>query len=300
MRITDTMRQATILTDIQNAANQLSSTQETLASGKRITKPSDDPFGTSQALTLSSDLASNTQYQRNISEGSGWQGVTDSALSSINNSVQRVRELVVEASTDSSSASSRQAAAQEITQLIDSVKQDADATYEGRYVFAGTASGTKPYAIGGADTYAGDNGTVAREIGPGVSVQINVSASSILGSGGGDGKLLDTLRNIVANLNSGTTGAINTLRTSNLDSLDQSLGAISSAQATVGATTNRLQSATSRLQDMAQTTTQMLSNVQDADMAQTMTEFSMQQAAYQAALQAGARIVQQSLMNFLQ
>lgn len=71
-------------------------------------------------------------------------------------------------------------------------------------------------------------------------------------------------------------------------------------QATVGATTDRLQSASSRLQDVQQSVTQLLSNVRDADMAQTITNFSTEQAAYQAALQAGANILQSSLLNFLQ
>jgi flagellar hook-associated protein 3 FlgL len=299
MRITDSVRQATILQDLQNAANQLSQTQETLASGKRINQPSDDPFGTSESLSLSSSLAANSQYQRNVTEGEGWQNVTDSALTSINNSVERVRELVLEGSSDSAGPDARQAAAQEIDQLIDSIKQDADSTYEGRYIFAGTKSDTKPYAVGGSDAYAGDSGVVAREIGPGVSVQINVLGSDLLGSGSGDGKLLDTLRTISTNLKSGTTSDMNALRGSDLQALDQNLSAITQAQATVGATTNRLQSASSRLQDMAQTTTQLLSNVQDADMAQTMTDFSMQQAVYESALRAGANIVQESLLNFL-
>ena len=299
LRITDSVRQATILQDLQNAANQLSQTQETLASGKRINQPSDDPFGTSEALSLSSNLAANSQYQRNVTEGEGWQNVTDSALTSINNSVERVRELVLEGSSDSAGPDARKAAAQEIDQLIDSIKQDADSTYEGRYIFAGTKSGTKPYAVGGADAYAGDGGVVAREIGPGVSVQVNVLGSDLLGSGSGDGKLLDTLRGISAHLQGGSTADMNALRGSDLQGLDQNLSAIAQAQATVGATTNRLQSASSRLQDMAQTTTQLLSNVQDADMAQTMTDFSMQQAVYESALRAGANIVQESLLNFL-
>jgi flagellar hook-associated protein 3 FlgL len=42
-----------------------------------------------------------------------------------------------------------------------------------------------------------------------------------------------------------------------------------------------------------------LSNVQDADMTQVMVNFSTQQAAYQAALRAGAQIIQPSLMDFL-
>ncbi len=299
LRITDSMRQDTILADLQDASNRLSKTQEIMASGRQINEPSDDPYGTSQALGLSSDLAGTTQYQRNVAEATGWQNVTDSALTTINNSVQRSRELVVQGSSDSAGPNARQAAALEIDQLIESIKQDADATYEGRYVFAGTATGTKPYAVGGADAYAGDSGSVAREIGPGVSVQVNVLGSTVLGSGGGDGKLLDTLRNISAHLKGGTTADMDALRSTDLQQLDKGISTLTQAQATVGATTNRLQTADSRLQDVSQATTQLLSNVQDADMAKTMTDFSMQQAVYQSALRAGANIVQVSLMDFL-
>jgi flagellar hook-associated protein 3 FlgL len=68
----------------------------------------------------------------------------------------------------------------------------------------------------------------------------------------------------------------------------------------VGAVTDQLQMASSRLEALRVNDTQVLSNTEDADMAQTEIDFSTQQAALQAALQAGARIVQTSLMNFLQ
>ena len=54
-----------------------------------------------------------------------------------------------------------------------------------------------------------------------------------------------------------------------------------------------------RLQQLEESTTQLLSNTEDADMAQTMVDFSQQQAVYQAALKAGAEIIQPSLMDFL-
>lgn len=300
MRITQLMTQDTILSDLETASTRLSQTQEELASGYRINKPSDDPYGTSQAISLQSELDATNQYQTNVSEGTGWLNVTDSALTQINDALERVRELTVEGASGSQSASDRQDSATEINQLIDSIKEDADASYEGRYVFAGTATQTAPYTVGGADTYNGDSGTVAREIGPGVSVQINVLGSDLLGSGSGDGKLLDVLRTISQHLTSGTTADLNALQTTDLQNLDASLDTLTGMQATVGATTDRLQSATSRLEDVQEAVTQQLANVQDADMAQTMTNFSTEQAAYEAALQAGANILQSSLLNFLQ
>ena len=66
-----------------------------------------------------------------------------------------------------------------------------------------------------------------------------------------------------------------------------------------GATTNRLQAADSRLDDITLSVTQQLSDTEDADMAQTLIDFNSQSAAYQSALRAGASIVQTSLMDFL-
>jgi flagellar hook-associated protein 3 FlgL len=70
-------------------------------------------------------------------------------------------------------------------------------------------------------------------------------------------------------------------------------------QARVGAGMNRLDTASSRLAQIEESATSMLSNTEDADMAKVLTDFSTQQAVYQSALQAGARIVQTSLLDFL-
>jgi flagellar hook-associated protein 3 FlgL len=215
--------------------------------------------------------------------------------------VQRARDLTVQGASDSAGQAARNAAAAEIDQLIESVKQEANASYGGRYVFSGTATNTPPYAVGGADTYLGDTAAVAREIGPGVSVQVNVVGQSLLGDGQGaaDGKLLNVLRDISDHLKSGVVADANTLRTTDLKALDTNLDALSQSRATVGATTNRLETADSRLQEVEESLTKLLSDVEDADMAKTYVDFSMQQSVYQSALKAGANIVQQSLLDFL-
>jgi flagellar hook-associated protein 3 FlgL len=67
----------------------------------------------------------------------------------------------------------------------------------------------------------------------------------------------------------------------------------------VGATTNRLDTAATRFDQVEETTRSQLSETEDADMAQVLTDFSMQQSVYQAALKSGANIVQASLLDFL-
>src|SRR5919107_550218 len=65
LRITNQMVSRSVLQDINDISRRLSSTQQKLSSGKEITRPSDDPYGTSRALTLRGDVAAAQQYQRN-------------------------------------------------------------------------------------------------------------------------------------------------------------------------------------------------------------------------------------------
>jgi flagellar hook-associated protein 3 FlgL len=70
-------------------------------------------------------------------------------------------------------------------------------------------------------------------------------------------------------------------------------------RAEVGARQTRLDTAMSRLQEVEQTQTELLSKIEDTDMAKAYVEFSTQQAVYQAALKAGSQIIQTSLLDFL-
>src|SRR5205809_3647854 len=182
LRITSSMVARNMLRDLNEAYDQLGRTQSKLSSGKEITRPSDDPYGTGRALALRGELEGTRQYQRTLAEAVSWQQFTEDALSGIGDAVQRARELTVQGASDGASATSRAAAADEIEQLIEAVKQAATTAYAGRFVFAGTATQTKPYPPGTTDTYAGDAGAIAREIGPGVSVTVNVVGSDVLGN----------------------------------------------------------------------------------------------------------------------
>ena len=116
-----------------------------MSSGKDINRPSDDPYRAGRAIGLRTDLEGMAQHERNIDEALGWQTVTDTALTTITKFSQRARELVVQGATDTLSQSDRNAIAQEIDQIIAGMKQEANATYDGRYVFAGTSTSTRPY-----------------------------------------------------------------------------------------------------------------------------------------------------------
>lgn len=293
-RITQGMMNQTLLYDLQHVTSQLSTSEQELSSGYKINQPSDDPYAASQALKLRADLASNQQYQGNVSDANAWQNVADTALGNIGDSVQRARDLIIQGANGTNTASDRTAMVTELNQLIDSIKTDANTQYAGRYIFSGTATNTQPYQQGSVDSYSGNTASITREIGAGVQVSINQPGSSIIGDASSG--LLSTLRTIVNDLNSGNTTA---LSTTDLTAIDAANDSLLNARAQVGAMSDRLTTATNRLTQTEQSTTQLLSNVQDADMTQVMVQFSTQQAAYQAALHAGAQIIQPSLMDFL-
>jgi flagellar hook-associated protein 3 FlgL len=298
MRVTTGMTQRAILSDLNTVSGRLTKTQEKVASNKEITRASDDPFNTSRALALRGELAGIGQYQRNVNDALGWQEATEVALADVTNSLKRVQELVVSGATDAADATSREAMAAEVDQLIEGIKQNVNSSYAGRYLFAGTQTDAPPYAAGAADAYVGDTGTMARQIGPGVSLDINVLGSTVLGDGqgAGDNKLLHVLRDVADHLRAGDGPS---LRGTDLSRLDANLDDLLGVRAENGARSNRIEAALGRLAELEESATEQLSLTEDADIAKTLIEFNSQQAAYQAALRAGASIVQSSLMDFL-
>ena len=147
-RITTQMTASMTLNDLQQSLNRLDTTQQQLSSGKKINQPSDDPYGTSQAMSLNGQLSSLNDYTNNITDGTAWTQQATTSLGDIDSMVQRVRELVVQASNGTYSQSDLNASASEVNQLIDAIKQEANASYNGQYIFSGTSTGTAPYQTG--------------------------------------------------------------------------------------------------------------------------------------------------------
>ena len=305
-RITSSMTTRSVLSDLNRIAAQQDLTRRQMSSGKAITKPSDDPYGAARAMSLRTDLAGVKQHQRNVDEAQSWMSVTSTTLSSITDLAQKARELTVQGATDTLSQSGRDAIADQIDQLIAGMKQEGNATYDGRYVLGGSRTNTPPFdsaltktdpSVTTNDAYAGDAASQLREIGPGVTLAVNVHGDEVLGGASGStGNLLGVLRDVATHLRSGDTAE---LGGGDIKAVSDQIDNLLAVQARVGAGMNRLDTASSRLAQIEESTTSMLSNTEDADMAEVITNYSTQQAVYQSALNAGARIVQTSLLDFL-
>jgi flagellar hook-associated protein 3 FlgL len=302
-RITTGMTQRNILAQLNMVHDRLVSSQSKMASQKEITKPSDDPYGTARAMTLRQSLQATAQYKRNSDDAKAWADSTEDALSELSDAASRAKTLLTQGGSDATDATSRGSIADEIDQIIQGVKQTGNANYRGSYLFAGSETTTAPYTQGDDDTYKGDEAGldptkpgVLRNIGPGVTITVNTVGREVLGDGGSDDGLIATLRKISSDLRSGNADA---LRGEDMTKIDANVDKLLEVRSRNGARTNRLEMATNRLDQLETTTTDQLSKVEDADIASTLIDFNTEQAAYQAALKAGATIVQASLMDFL-
>jgi flagellar hook-associated protein 3 FlgL len=177
--------------------------------------------------------------------------------------------------------------------VLASTKSDANVQYAGRFVFSGSATLTRPYTTAD-DAYHGDSAAVYREIGPGVQIAVNTPGSAVIGDGSSG--VVQALRGLLTHLQTNDVAGIG----SDIGTLDAAHAAVVSARADIGARSNRLDAASARLSQLEETTSSLLSKIEDADMAKTLIDASTQQSVYESALRAGARIVQTSLLDFLQ
>jgi flagellar hook-associated protein 3 FlgL len=300
-RITGEMLTGSTLNDLNAALTKLQRNAAELSSGHSILEASDNPYGASRTIDLKSQLDGLTSYASSVSDGISWTNTAGGAMANMNTVLQRVREVMLQAGNDTNGASDLKNLAVVVGQLTETVKQDANIKYGGQYLFSGTATSTSPYALGANDEYQGNTGTIARAIGPGSTVTVSTELSSVLGNGqaSGDGKLLDVLRTIQQHLNEGTAESREKLVGSDLKGLDEGMEGLTQLQAVSGSATDQLQVAAARIESLEGSIEKALSNTYDTDFAKATIEYSNQQAAYTAALHAGANIVQESLLNFL-
>lgn len=297
-RITTLMTSNQILGEINQSQTALANTEQELSTGKTINEPSDNPYGAALAVQLNGQLSQLNDYSNSITDGQAWTQTASSALDSIQQQVQRAQELVTEAANGTMNASDLNVVGAELTQIVSAIKTDTNAQYNGQYVFSGTSTSSAPYDATGA--YAGSNTMVTRPIGPGAQAAVSVDISQALGTNitaSGTG-LLAQLTQIAGNLSSASpaTGSLS----SQLSGIQSGLNSLSTLQTTLGTSTDQMTMAASTISDMQTSVTSDLSNDVDANMASTMTTYSNEEAAFTAALKAGASIVQTSLLNFLQ
>ncbi len=300
-----------------NQFNSLAALQYSLqsraATGLRVQTAADDPVAMTDTLALAAKKSANAQWSQNITTLSDRANVIYSVLQSVQTKSNRASELATAGATATASQADLNNYATEINALIEdavklgNVKNPAD----GSFLFGGTASGSTPFTATrnangdvAAVAYNGNSAANAVEISDGLTVSVDVPGANT-GSGNARGLFTDSqtggdfLNHLISlrdNLRAGNKTAVTA------DSLNfkKDENNVAYQVANNGVAQNRLIAASAYLADNSAALDKSISNKSGADFADTIVQLNRAQTGYQAALQTSAKIMQLSILNYLQ
>ncbi|NYJ06347.1 flagellar hook-associated protein FlgL [Petropleomorpha daqingensis] len=273
--------------------------QQQLTSGKTISRPSDSPTGTNTSLITRQAMSGNAQYARNISDGQTFLDATDSSIQDMLSQLARVRDLTVQAlNGGAQSEASQQAIATEVAGIRQSLLGQANQVVQGRPLFGGVTAGSKAYDDSGAYVGVGGTGGVAvqpltRRVSDVETIRVDMTGPEAFGDPASGKDLFSVINSVVANV------ADTTALTDDLKDLDTVRDGLLAAAADIGTRSSRMQTAGTVNTGQALSLKTTLSDTEDVDLPKTIMEMQMQQNGYQAALQATAKVIQPTLLDFL-
>lgn len=301
-RVTQSMLSRNMMSNLNNNLLQMQRYQEYLTTNRKINRPSDDPVGFNYAMRYRSELRANAQYQKNRDHALSWLETTESLMNSVNDIMQRAKELAIQGANSTNPDTALESIAAEIDELHDQLVSIANEKHQGKYVFNGEKTNVQPYDPDNPAESEVHDGKIVLQIGPGVKMEVNVTGEEVFGPpivNDDDENANDNLFQILADLSAALrdedTEGINEV----VGRLDDRMDDFLTTMASVGGRTRRLELTTERLIDDNVNLQKLLSRTEDVDLAEAITNFKMAENVYIAALSTGSRIIQPSLVDFL-
>lgn len=298
MRVPSSTFSDTVAMQLQQLFARQTQLQNEVATGQRITDPSDDPAALSRLLSLESQKQGIQQFVRNQGRAMQVSQSVFSSLSGLKTISDRAGELATLGSSETNS-DSYSAYAAEVNQLIEEAVQDGNSRLGPDYLFGGTKTDAPPFE---ATRDASGNITSVTYNGAATSAEIQTSEGTLISpytNGAVNQQLGDFVNNLVAlrdALTNQDATAVQAAASSLHGSEDDLLVAISG----VGAVQTRLEADGTQNSARFTDLETLISQDADADLAQTLVKFQQTQNAYQAALQSGAQVMHLSLLDYLQ
>jgi flagellar hook-associated protein 3 FlgL len=289
-RVTAQTIQRSTLANFQTNLQAVSKLQGQLSSGKKVTKPSDDPAYAAQLLSLRGEQTRTVQHERNATDATSWLTTIDTALQTASTNLRRARDLVVQGGNTVLPQVAKDALATEIRGIRDGMLQTANTQFMGRTVFAGTSAAGQ--AFDSSYQWTGnDAGRVDRVVADDAEVRVDSNGKAVFGQGTDSlFALLDEIANV---LEAGGNPA------PYLDQIDKYSTNIRTELASIGARQNTVNDATTRLSQAGLNLTTQIASIEDIDLAQVILQLQSQSVAYEASLGAAAKVLSPSLMEFL-
>ncbi len=298
MRITMNNIYGGILTNLNKLTDDMSKLNENISSGKKFTRPSDDPIGLVSAMEIRTVMDEITQYERNIDHGASWLENSELALKQTQDIISHAKQLAVQMANSTQNAATRTSAAQEIDQLIEQVVALGSTQMNGKYIFGGQKTDEVPFtydSAAGTVTYNGDDHDVNVRIGRNNSITINRTGRDAFMGGNDAQNLFTYLIGLKQALEANDVTGIKT----NMGNLDLADDYLTEKISSFGAKQNRLDLKKSLYAEMQLNNTEKLSDTEDTDIAEAMMNLKTKEVAYQATLTAASKVMQLSLVDFL-
>lgn len=292
MRVTQSMLAGNSLRNLSKSYEKMGTYQDQLATGKKINRPSDDPVVAMKGMHYRTNLTEVEQYQRNISETYQWMENSEAGIEQGTQVLQRVRELMVQASNGTNGPEDLKAIGAEIKQLKEDLVGSANTQVAGNYIFNGTQTKEAPVTLNadGTVTVNIDKSPFEIEVSKGVQLKANINSDNVFSE-----DLFAVMGSIEKALSSGDASGLDGL----LSELDDKMDSMSAERAELGARYNRLELIEDRVGKQEIVSTRILSENEDADLEKVIMNMTAQESIHRAALSVGARIIQPTLMDFL-
>jgi flagellin len=256
----------------------LSTSMQRLSSGLRVNSAKDDAAGLAIAERMNAQVRGMNVAVRNANDGISLAQTAEGALGKVGDSLQRMRELALQARNSTNSDSDKDSLNKEFVQLQSEISRVlGGTTFNGKHIL-GTDATTLTFQVG-ANTTVDDTITVAT---------VDMTANSDISAITGTSAVID---------NSATAGAIATV----IDNIDAALDTINSNRATFGATQSRFDAVIANLQQGAEAQSAARSRIMDADFAAETAALSRAQILQQAgnAMVAQANQLPQQVLSLL-
>lgn len=301
MRVTQSMLSSNMLRNLNTSYGKMGNLQNQLNSGSKINRPSDDPVIAVKGMGYRTNLAKVEQYQRNLGEANTWLDTTDTTLGQVGDALHRVKELLVQASNDTNLSEDREKMASELKQMREQMRDFANTKVGDDYIFSGTHTDQPLYKDGEAGQNAlvstGKNSDFKINVFDGVSINVNTPGSELFGEIDGFMDKVVTVLEDPASTGADIGELLGTGTTTPM--LDTLTNNALTKRADIGARQNRVEMMTNRLDIQFINVTKQMSVNEDTDYAATITEMVTQESIHQASLSVGAKIIQQTLVDFM-
>lgn len=301
MRITPQIIVSTAIYNEQQQTAQLATLQQQASTGYRINQPSDDPVGEMEVLSGQDQYNQLTTYQKNITDAQSKLNSSVSTLTQVSDLLTQAKDLGLEGSNSTNTASGYQAMAAQVNSILNEVVQLANTQQNGQYLYGGTASSTTApfsYNAQGQLAYNGSTQALNEPIGQGQQVQTLYAGNQIFQS--------PDVFQLLSSLSSDLSNVSNLSPAAQVSAIQQTLQGLDNANTNIlnitgqqSASLQNLQGVSQQIQNVQLQTKTQIGNVQNADISQVVINLQEQQNLLQATLDSTARVLSTSLLDFL-